>query len=150
MLFIDSNGLSRDLEKGEYYIPGRVLSEIHERFWPQSIQFDELNNKMITHHRFGEDRVVIVYNLLEYKPLYHLNTAGASSAQISQNLLVLTYHKTTEVLLFKVYEIETGELLRQIDFLLPGGSLEFSVTFNDIIIIKPMHKDIIILDVSYK
>ena len=70
------------LQEAQNYPPDQLFDDLSVRFWPTSIQFDELNGKMITHHQVRQEMACVVYNLDDYKPSFCLTNINTKNVQI--------------------------------------------------------------------
>ena len=66
---------------------------------------------------------------------------------VSFDIIVVTDFKTNDFVNFKVCCAKTGDLLRELNYLSTDYAIEFTVAFNEKILIKLCNSHVIIMDV---
>jgi len=125
---------------------GFSLFESEALSWPGFVEFDDVNNKVLTYSAC--EKIYKVWDLTNYTLLYQVSDQNISEIKISPGVMLLIYAlcDSTHVPL-KIVEIQTGEVLKSFCLTIhKDKKIDFIEQFNEKILIKQENHNLQILD----
>ncbi|CDW78445.1 UNKNOWN [Stylonychia lemnae] len=113
--------------------------------WPDFIEFDELNSKIVTKHT--EEGAYRVWSLETYQMLYVLTHEFLAEFKICNGVMLLLFNPVGNSIPMTIINVHNGEPLMNIAYQGQLGEIEFVEQFNENILIKQKDKPLKIHDI---
>jgi len=112
--------------------------------WPDFIEFDELNCKIITKH--SAEEAYRVWSLSTYQLQFVLSDQNIAEFKICHGVMLLLYQIADNKVPMSLINVHTGQLIQKFVFDQTGREIEFLEQFNERIMIKTKGADLKIYD----
>eukprot|EP00347_Sterkiella_histriomuscorum_P015915 403355201 len=113
--------------------------------WPDFIEFDELNSKIVTKH--SEEGAYRVWSLQTYEMLYVLTHEFLAEFKICNGVMLLLFNPVGNSIPMIIMNVHTGEPMMNIAYQGQLSEIEFVEQFNECILIKQKDKPLKIHDI---
>lgn len=115
--------------------------------WPDFVEFDELNSKIITKHSIEDS--YRIWCLKTYKLQFVIKEQNVAEFKICNGVMLLLHnYSDDQTLPMTLINVHTGEELMKFKFSKISKEIEFLEQFNDKIMIKTCEKDLVIYNIS--
>ncbi|KFK38648.1 hypothetical protein AALP_AA3G142200 [Arabis alpina] len=125
---------------------GFALFESESLKWPGFVEFDDVNEKVLTYS--PQDSVYKVFDLETYALLYSISEKNVQDIKISQGIMLLIFKKAKSHVPLKILSIEDGAVLKSFNHVLHRNKkVETIELFNEKLLVKQKNENLQILDV---
>ena len=115
--------------------------------WPDFVEFDELNSKIITKHSIEDS--YRIWCLKTYKLQFVIKEQNVAEFKICNGVMLLLHnYSDDQTLPMTLINVHTGDELMKFKFSKISKEIEFLEQFNDKIMIKTCEKDLVIYNIS--
>ncbi|CDW80358.1 transducin wd40 repeat-like superfamily protein [Stylonychia lemnae] len=124
--------------RGEF--KGQKLFKDFALRWPDFIEFDEINQKIITKH--SQEEAYRVWSLATYQLQYVLKNETIAEFKICNGVMLLLHQLENGSIPMTMINIHTGEEIQKFEFSSIKNEIEFLEQFNEKIMIKQKDKNL--------
>ncbi|KAK1434587.1 hypothetical protein QVD17_00334 [Tagetes erecta] len=125
---------------------GFPLFETESLKWPGFVEFDDVNEKVLTHS--AQDSIYKVFDLKNYTLLYSIADREVEEIKISPGIMLLIFSRAQSHVPLKILSIEDGTVLKDFNHLLHRNKkVDFIEQFNEKLLVKQDNENLQILDV---
>lgn len=110
--------------------------------WPDFVEFDELNGKIITKHSLEDS--YRIWCLSSYTLQFVIKEQNVAEFKICNGVMLLLHNYENDQVPMTLIKVKTGEELMKFKFVNISKEIEFLEQFNEKIMIKTCDKDLII------
>ncbi|KAD5317840.1 hypothetical protein E3N88_17786 [Mikania micrantha] len=125
---------------------GFPLFETESLKWPGFVEFDDVNEKVLTYS--AQDSIYKVFDLKNYTLLYSIADRQVEEIKISPGIMLLIFSRGQSHVPLKILSIEDGTVLKDFNHLLHRNKkVDFIEQFNEKLLVKQDNENLQILDV---
>ncbi|CAH1433216.1 unnamed protein product [Lactuca virosa] len=125
---------------------GFPLFETESLKWPGFVEFDDVNEKVLTYS--AQDSIYKVFDLKNYTLLYSIADKHVEEIKISPGIMLLIFSRGQSHVPLKILSIEDGTVLKDFNHLLHRNKkVDFIEQFNEKLLVKQDNENLQILDV---
>ncbi|KAM0040616.1 putative transcription factor WD40-like family [Helianthus debilis subsp. tardiflorus] len=125
---------------------GFPLFETESLKWPGFVEFDDVNEKVLTYS--AQDSIYKVFDLKNYTLLYSITDRQVEEIKISPGIMLLIFSRGQSHVPLKILSIEDGTVLKDFNHLLHRNKkVDFIEQFNEKLLVKQDNENLQILDV---
>ncbi|KVI11227.1 uncharacterized protein LOC112507166 [Cynara cardunculus var. scolymus] len=125
---------------------GFPLFETESLKWPGFVEFDDVNEKVLTFS--AQDSIYKVFDLKNYTLLYSIADQQVEEIKISPGIMLLIFSRGQSHVPLKILSIEDGTVLKDFNHLLHRNKkVDFIEQFNEKLLVKQDNENLQILDV---
>ncbi|KAI7745977.1 hypothetical protein M8C21_001601, partial [Ambrosia artemisiifolia] len=125
---------------------GFPLFETESLKWPGFVEFDDVNEKVLTYS--AQDSIYKVFDLKNYALLYSITDRQVEEIKISPGIMLLIFSRGQSHVPLKILSIEDGTVLKDFNHLLHRNKkVDFIEQFNEKLLVKQDNENLQILDV---
>ncbi|XP_071722074.1 uncharacterized protein [Rutidosis leptorrhynchoides] len=125
---------------------GFPLFETESLKWPGFVEFDDVNEKVLTYS--AQDSIYKVFDLKNYTLLYSISDNQVEEIKISPGIMLLIFSRGQSHVPLKILSIEDGTVLKDFNHLLHRNKkVDFIEQFNEKLLVKQDNENLQILDV---
>ncbi|KAI3781417.1 hypothetical protein L2E82_11431 [Cichorium intybus] len=125
---------------------GFPLFETESLKWPGFVEFDDVNEKVLTYS--AQDSIYKVFDLKNYTLLYSIADKHVEEIKISPGIMLLIFNRGQSHVPLKILSIEDGTVLKDFNHLLHRNKkVDFIEQFNEKLLVKQDNENLQILDV---
>ena len=110
--------------------------------WPDFVEFDELNSKIITKHSIEDS--YRIWCLGTYTLQFVIKEQNVAEFKICNGVMLLLHNYIDDQVPMTLIKVHSGEELMKFKFAKVSKEIEFLEQFNEKIMIKTCDKDLII------
>jgi hypothetical protein len=110
--------------------------------WPDFVEFDELNGKIITKHSCEDS--YRIWCLQSYSLQFVIKEQNVAEFKICNGVMLLLHNYENDQVPMTLIKVSTGEELMKFKFAHISKEIEFLEQFNDKIMIKTCDKELLI------